>query len=81
MHYIYSHAKNRGQILQNEVVGSFFVVKLRSSFFSRISLPISFIFGMVLLTGTEIICVKFQVHILAGSGDIQLEEGPYQALY
>ena len=36
---------------------------------------------MVLLTGTEIICVKFQVHILAGSGDIKLEEGPYQALY
>ena len=36
---------------------------------------------MVLLTGTEIICVKFQVHILAGSGNIQLEEGNYQALY
>ena len=49
--------------------------------FSSISVSICFIFGMVLLAGTEIICVKFQVHILAGSGDIQLEEGTYPALY
>ena len=25
--------------------------------------------------------MKFQVHILAGSGDIQLEEGAYPAMY
>ena len=32
------------------------------------------------LIGTEIICVKFQVYILADSGDIWLEEGTYLAL-
>ena len=52
---------SRGKLFRRET--TFFI-------FSSISLPISFIFGMVLLTGTEIIFVKFQVHILAGSGDI-----------
>ena len=48
--------------------------------FFSISLPICFIFGVWLLTGIEIICVKFQVYILAGSRDIHHEEGTYVAM-
>ena len=48
---------------------------------SPICAPMFLNFGVWLLTGTEIICVKIQVHILAGSGDMQLEEGTYSVMY